>query len=99
MKIGTISSSSVHWDLGARAKFVPERIAGSGQDQFRRWQIPLFPIGVHAVLDCGVQIHALPTAVGDRSVAQARNDFVSIRAGAPVAPSTRYISQWWEPNR
>jgi hypothetical protein len=62
MKIGTISSSSVHWDLGARAKFVPERIAGC-------------------------------------SVAQARNDFVSIRAGAPVAPSTRYISQWWEPNR
>ena len=97
MKIGTVSSSSVHWDLGARAKFVSERIAGSRQDQFRRWQIPSFPIGVHAVLDCGVQIHALPTAVGDRSVA--RNDFVSIRAGAPVAPSTRYISQRWEPNR
>ena len=93
MKIGTISSSSVHWDLCERAKFVPEAIAGSGQDQFRRWQIPSFPIGVHAVLDCSVQIHALPTAVGDRSVAQARHDFVSSRVGAPVAASTRYILQ------
>src|SRR6516165_7326121 len=33
------------------------------------------------------------TAVGDRSVAQARHDFVSSRVGAPVAASTRYILQ------
>jgi hypothetical protein len=35
MKIGTISSSSVYWDLCERAKFVPKAIAGSVQDRFR----------------------------------------------------------------
>jgi hypothetical protein len=91
MKISTINSSAVDWALG-EAKFVPReaRVLGrinsgipdSVARGWRAYRVRLEPADT-----------SLATAVGDRSVAQARNDLVSSWASAPVAASTRYILQ------